>query len=273
VLVSGALALAPRVWAHGDVHVRINALTAEIAQNPSNAPLYFQRAELYRVDQDFTNALADLERAAIIDPKLARVDFCRGRVLLEAKRADEALPLISRYLANKPSDPEAYITRARTYQRLGNFAAAADDYAVAAEQSPTANPEIFIERAEALRHAGKLSEATAVLDSAIGKMGSLVTLELPAIDLEVRMKKFDAALARVDRMMARLHRKETWHVRRAEILAQAGRGNEATRAYRDALAAIDRLPPTHRRTRATFDLEQRIRTALAANAVPAPEKN
>ena len=69
-------------------------------------------------------------------------------------------------------------------------------------------------------------------------------------------------------MTARLQRKETWLFRRAEILRQAGREAGAQNDYREALAAIDRLPPTHRNTRATLELERRIRAALT-NA-PAP---
>jgi tetratricopeptide (TPR) repeat protein len=253
-------------FAHGDVHDQINQITAELARTPSNAPLYFRRAELYRADQDYTNAMADLNRAAQIDPLLVRVDFCRGRVLFEWGRPQEALPLLNKYLAGKPEDSEAFTIRARVLNKLNQFRKAADDYTVAIALTRISNPELYIERAEALRALGKPDEALRGLDEGIRKMGPLVTLELPAIDLEVALKRFDAALARIDVASARLQRKETWLMRRAEILRHAGREEEAQKNYRDALAAIDRLPPTHRHTRATLDLETRIRTALASRA-------
>jgi predicted RNA polymerase sigma factor len=113
---------------------------------------------------------------------------------------------------------------------------------------------------------GKPEEALRGLDEAIHKMGPLVTLELPAMDLEVSMKHYDAALARIDAVMARLQRKETWLVRRAEILRKAGREDDAKKNYREALAAIEQLPPTHRSTRAMVDLTARIHAALDTNA-------
>jgi len=261
LLLAGTLPPAGDALAHGDSHPRINQLTQQIAQTPSNAALFFQRADLYRVDQDFTNALADLNRAAQLDPTMTHVDFCRGLVQLEANRPQAALAPLDKYLAGKPKHPEAFTTRARVLVKLGNYKAATDDYTEAIALS-TANPELFIERSEAWRLAGRADEAVRGLDEGIRKMGPLVTLQLPAIDLEVSLKRFDAAVARIDIVTARLQRKETWLFRRAEILRQAGREGDAKNNYREALAAIDRLPPTHRNTRATLDLERRIRAAL-----------
>jgi tetratricopeptide (TPR) repeat protein len=252
--------------AHGDVHERINLITAQIKQSPSNAPLYFERAELYRVDGDFTNALADLDHAALFDPSLKRVDFCRGRVLFESGRAREALAPLNKYLAARPEDAEAYTTRGRALRKVGNFKPATEDYTTAIALTRLPSPELYIERAECFRGLGKLEEAIRGLDEGIRKLGPLVTFELPAIDLEVALKRYDAALARIDTVSARWQRKETWLVRRAEVLKQAGREAEAKKSYADALAALDRLPPAHRNTRATLDLEARIRAALGRNA-------
>jgi tetratricopeptide (TPR) repeat protein len=264
VLLTVLVLASPRAFAHGDVHDRINLLSANIAKAPRNASLFFQRAELYRIDQDFTNALVDLDKALQLDPTMARAEFCRGRVQFEANRPQEALLSLNKYLAGKPRDVEAYTTRARVLMKLGSYQASAEDYTTAIGIS-TAGPELYIERADAWRAMGKTEEAIRSLDEGIRKMGPLVTLQLPAIDLEVSAKRYDAAIARVDAVAARLQRKETWLFRRAEVLRQAGREPEAKANYRDALAALDRLPPTHRRTRATLDLESRIRTALSTN--------
>jgi len=69
LLLAGFLGLlAVKSFAHGDVHDRIVLLTQQISQSPSNASLYFNRADLYRIDGDYTNALADLHRTAKLDP-------------------------------------------------------------------------------------------------------------------------------------------------------------------------------------------------------------
>ena len=256
--------------AHGDLHPRILEVTAQIKQSPTNALLYFQRAELYRIDGDFTNALADLNTVARLDRSLKRVDFLRGQVQLDANQPQSALGPLNRYLADHPPDPEAYTVRARVLAKLERSAAAIEDFTTAIKLSTTPNPELFIERAAAWRALGKPEEAIRGLDEGIRKLGPIVTLQLPAVDAELALKKTDDALARIDTVMARLQRKETWLVRRAEILRDAHRETEARTNYFAALEAINRLPPAHRGTRMTLELETRIRTALATNALAKP---
>ncbi|HEY0550729.1 MAG TPA: tetratricopeptide repeat protein [Verrucomicrobiae bacterium] len=269
ILFCLALALsfaAANAFGHGDVHDRIVAFTAQIAQTPTNASLYFQRADLYRVDGDWTNALIDLNHVARLDRSIKRVDYMRGLVQHEANQPQAALAPLNRYLADKPPDGEAYTVRARVLAKLGRHGGAVDDYTTAIKISSTASPELFIERSASLRAMGKLDEAVRGLDEGIRKLGPLVTFELPAVDLELALKNYDAALARIDAVTARLQRKETWLVRRAEILRAAGREDEAKKNYYAALEAIDRLPPAHRGTRMMLELEARIRTALKTNA-------
>jgi len=248
--------------AHGDLHPRIEALTREIATNSGNAALYFERGELHRVHREWTNALADYDQAQKLNPSLVRVDFCRGRLWLEAENPKAAITPLNRYLAFVTNDSTGYATRARARAQLGDYRNAANDFTRAVALTPTGSPEFYVERAEALSAAGSKDEAVRGLDEGIARMGPLVTLELVAIDIETQLKRYDSALKRVDAVMARLQRKESWLVRRAEILKLAGRNEDSKAAYREALAAIEQLPPAHRNTRATLQLEASVRSAL-----------
>ena len=262
--------IATPAFAHGDLHPRILEITGQIQRAPTNALLYFQRAELYRIDGDFTNALTDLNTVARLDRSLKRVDFLRGQVQLDAGQPQSALTPLNRYLADQPSDSEAYTVRARVLAKLERPAAAIEDFTTAIKLSTTPSPELFIERAAAWRVLGQPQEALRGLDEGIRRLGPIVTLQLPAMDAELALKKTDAALARTDTVMARLQRKETWFVRRAEILRGAGREAEARTNYFAALEAINRLPPAHRGTRMTLELESRIRASLATNELAKP---
>lgn len=259
-----------RIFAHGDVHPRILEFTEQIKRSPTNTLLYLQRAELYRIDGDFTNALADLNLVAQLDRKLKRVDFLRGQVQLDANQPQAALGPLNRYLADQPPDSEAYTVRARVLVKLNRPAPAIDDFTTAIKLSTAPNPDLYIERAAAWRTLGKPEEAVRGLDEGIRRIGPIVTLQLPAVDAELALQHTDAALARIDTVMARLQRKETWLVRRAEILRHANREAEARTNYFAALEAINRLPPSHRGTRMTLELESRIRASLATNAPVKP---
>jgi tetratricopeptide (TPR) repeat protein len=159
---------------------------------------------------------------------------------------------------------EGFIARARTLVKLEKPVEAARDYTTAIRYAPTGRPELYIERAQALAGAGEKhhQEALRGLDEGIEKLGPLVTLQLHAIDLELKGKRFEAALKRLDTVAAQSPRKETWLARRGEILQLAGRKEEARTAYQEALQALDSLPPSRRNVPAMAELKRRITAAL-----------
>ncbi|HMJ90376.1 MAG TPA: tetratricopeptide repeat protein [Candidatus Acidoferrum sp.] len=249
-------------FGHGDLHDRITNLTAQIKVTPAPAALYLERGELHRVHREFTNAFADFDRAQRLDPKLLMVDYCRGRTLMEAGEFEAALVPLTRYLSKTTNDANAFATRGRVRAELKDSRAAAADFTRAIALAPMGTPEFYIERAETLRASGSKEEALRGIDEGVARMGPLITLQLQAIDIEVALKRFDSALKRLDGVLSRTPRKESWLVRRAEILKIAGRNEASQSAYREALAALDKLPTGQRHTRAMTQLEASIRSAL-----------
>ena len=80
----------------------------------------------------------------------------------------------------------------------------------------------------------------------------------PALELEIRLKRFDAALERIERIRAALPRAETWLARRGEVLVLAGRREEARESFVEALAKIAALTERQRSTQAVRQLEKGI---------------
>ena len=253
--------------AHGDVEEQIEALTKQIHQDRGNSRLYLKRGELHRVQQEWTAAEADYSRAARLGLGLTVVELARARMLFESGRASAALPRVDRYLTAEPGSIEARVLRARILAKLSRGLEAAREFTRAIEQLSEPQPEHYIERARALFGEGPqhLDEALRGLDEGIQKLGPLVTLELLAIDLELKGKTYDAALGRLEAIAAQSPRQETWLARRGEILLQAGRPAEARLAFRAALEAVEILPPGRRWTPATVELEGRVRAALRAD--------
>src|SRR5262249_49018698 len=157
--------------------------------------------------------------AAILNPKLIVVDLARGKVLLAANWPVSAKLYLDRFLVAQPKHVDALITRARVQVKLGHRLAAAQDYTAAISLASEPAPEYYIERAQALAAEGGqyLDDALQGLDGGIKKLGPLVTLQLFAIDLEVKQKRYDGALARLDQIAAQSPRKEAWLARRGEI--------------------------------------------------------
>ena len=259
------LALVVWAWpvdAHDGLAGQIVRLTAEIRNDPANAALLLRRGELYRLNRQWREALADLDGAERVDASLRRVDLVRAHVFLETSRPGDAVAAADRYLTHEPEQIDALLIRARARVGLRRFAAAAADFTRILQQRPL--PDFYLERARAERVIGPagLDRARRGLDEGLARIGSIVTLELEALDLERALGEFDRALARIDRLAAAAPRKEQWLARRGAVLEQAGRRDEARATYAAALAAVEQLPARTQRTRATQQLLIALRADL-----------
>jgi len=256
------LALPQWVMAHGPLDEQIAEVTRLIAQYPDSAALYLKRGELNRHHRDWPAALADYERSERLAPSLANVDLCRGKMLLDAGRMDEAKIVLNRFLAKRPDDGDGLLTRARALAQLGEHLSAATDFTRAISCLGTPQPEYYIERARALCAAERLDQALSGLDEGLQRLGQVVTLQLFAIDLEIKVKAYDAALTRLEQIAVQSPRKEKWLMRRGEILQMAGRPEQAREAFSLALKEIESLPAPRRATKAIVELERRLRAML-----------
>jgi len=258
---------------HEGLHEQIAALTTWIEQDPTNAELYLQRGNLHRLHRNFGLALTDYDRAAQLQTSLAAVDLFRGLTFLDAGAPHLAKLALDRFLATQPDHAEARVARARALMRLGSHLAAAADLTHAINQSPKPKPEYYLERARALAAHGeeRIDEALHGLDEGMKTLGPIITLQLYAIELELQKKRPEAALARLGQITAQAARKESWLARRGEILEQAGRHADAREAYAAALAAMETLPASRRKTKMMSELDRRLHAGL--ERLRAPEGN
>jgi predicted Zn-dependent protease len=254
------------VLGHREIDEQIAVLDKLIAARPGDAELYLRRGELHRIHRDWGAAEADYLMARKLDPEMSAVDFCRGRMSLEAGKPKEAREFLNRYLAERPLDSKGRATRARVLVELGQPLAAAEDYTLALaslpEESP--KPEYYLERARALIDAGPehLDRAIAGLDEGLKKLGEPVTLQLYAIELEIEAGRYDSALRRVDRIARQSVRQGPWLMRKGSILEAAGRPVKALEMYRLALKEVEALPESRKQSRAVERLEAEARAGV-----------
>lgn len=273
-LWAACLPFAP-VLGHGDVHGQIEEVSRVIREHPKDVEAHLRRARLHQLDGDWVASAADFDRAEVLAPALATVRLGRGQMLFAAGRLDEALSELDAFVAQKPDHAEGWITRARIEARRGQPTRAVGDFRRGIDLAVRPEPELFVECAQAWASMTppRWSEAVAVLEQGIGRLGYLPSLGLPALDYELRLGRFDAALARVDRMAKGASRPETWQMRRGDILRAAGRREEAGEAYRDALASVGRLSPVVQARPTTQalrrEIEQRL-TSVGTSAGPVP---
>ena len=116
-----------------------------------------------------------------------------------------------------------------------------------------------------------MAAAIAGLDEGLEAAGPLPALTRAAIELELRANHADAALARVEIEILRSRQPVWWMVRKAELLAATGRGDEAQPVYAEARQQLI-AQPAHRRNQPGWrELEARLQIALSRPSRPDAE--
>jgi tetratricopeptide (TPR) repeat protein len=232
------------MFAHDEPYHRINEITIKIESNPRNPDLYIERGELYRLTSQLDLALSDFDRLSLLDPDNETVNYHCGRLLFEAGQYQAARIALDQFVSVYPDQLQGLMVRARVLRKLKQPLLAVQDYSYALSLVSYPAPVLIVEQAEALVEVGEpfVDLAIQSLNEAIQKHGPLILLESCAIELELGHGHYDAALARIDRILQGMTRKEKWLLRRGEILEKAGRIEEARAAYEDALKALASLP-------------------------------
>lgn len=267
------MSLAPPIAvAHGDLHEQIVAISQRIQAEPSNAALVLRRAELYREHEQWPQADADYDRAGRLAPANPAVSLGRGKLYLAMGKLDAARVSLDSVLVAQPEHVDALATRAQVLQARGEHEAAAADFARAIANASSPEPDFYLGRAGSLSAArpARDDEALASLDAGVARLGKLPTLSLAAIELQARRGEFDDALQRLDKLREGQARQEAWLERRGDILMAAQRPDEASQAWRDAMVALEALPPRLRGTGAMLELRKRL-TQRLQTASPRPQ--
>jgi tetratricopeptide (TPR) repeat protein len=267
LLVAGILIVGVPSRAHEPLGDELAELEAS-ADAGTRPDLMLRRGELHRIRGETDRALADFERARRVGAAADEVERLRSRALLEAGRPAEARDAALLALRRDPASGEAKLLEARALGALGRRGEAARALDRALDRLGDPSPDLYLERA-ALESEGEA--ALAVLEAGLARLGPAASLALRAIELECALGRIDAALARLAELTERASRKSPWLLRRAEILAGAGRTDEAVRSLGDArhLAALERgAGMTPAESARALRVERAVRDTRAAEPVP-----
>lgn len=262
-------ALGADALAHGDLHEAIDAVTKVISSSPDDSALFLRRAELHRMHGDWAAAEADYATVRRLRPDLEVVKFCVARIRLAQGREQAAMQLLDGYLAKCPADSAAHAVRADLYDKRGDWQQADADLAAAVASSP--EPHYATRRAELLEKHGQPAEAARCLDEASRAHGRVPVLEQQALEIEMRAGRADAALARLDGLIACEPRPDIWLARKAGLLDKTGRSGEAAVAWQQAAAAFEKGRPDRRDSKANRELAAQIADGLRGVAASSQE--
>lgn len=264
-MILGAVTVAAAVvaQAHGALDERIAQLKAKIALQPADAALRFELADVQIMHEEWPAALAELAQVDRLAPGQYPTDLLRGAALLALGETAGAKAVLDTILATDPGQGHALRLRARAWAALGGSAESLADYRAALRATARPDAELIREAAEAFATSGHTDEAVTLLADGIERLGPVPALMLQALELETATARFDAALARIDVLQKSAALPETWMARRATVLAQAGRADEARAAWAALLSHIGSLPSLRRGAAPLRALAEQAQRALA----------
>jgi tetratricopeptide (TPR) repeat protein len=241
LLVGAAWAACPlHSRAHGDLHDAIVEASRRIAESPADAALYFQRAEFYRLHEEYGAAETDYRRVRELDPTLSSPLLGLAQVRLAAERPAESLPFFDEFLKAHPTHARALYLRAQALAQTGAWERADADLAAAIAVAQPPPIELFLRRADGLVQHGRQAEAVRCLEEGSAKLGGRSpTLEQRALEIEEASGDPASALRRLDSFIAAGFRPDRWLARKARLLEKLDRRAEAAATWDAAMKSLD----------------------------------
>jgi tetratricopeptide (TPR) repeat protein len=257
-LVMGAL----QVLAHPELDEQIRLLTAQLELQPNNPELYLRRADVRRQHAEFELALSDIATAARLKPGWSKVSLAQAQTLFDASRTDDAQKAVEEFLLAEPHHATALVLRGRCKLKLGKLEQTVADYSAALNEFAQPSPDLYVERARLQASMGRFDEAVRGLDEGAARLAGAPTLQLASIEYERQRGNFAAAVERADKLLGAVRQSDILLLR-AQLLEQAGRLNEAQKAFQEILTGTASRAPGIRLTEALSTTRQRATEGLA----------
>lgn len=264
------MAAAPNIHAHGSHSLLLARVDAALPERPENGGLWYRRAQLDFEHEDFAESLLDLEKAGHFAPGKFPVLWLKGRSLDAAGKSNEALAALDAFIAGSPRHWEALASRARVESKLGMIEKAIADYKAALTSNPEVGLDLVQEYAQMLAGNGFTDESLRVLEDALSRLGSVPSLQMKMIEVEIAANQYDSALTRLNDFQRSAPRPEPWMEKRASLLARAGRLAESRAAWQALGDHIGQLSPVERDSHAMTLLAEQSHQALSVLASTDP---
>jgi predicted Zn-dependent protease len=231
--------------------------------------LRYELAEAHVEHEDWQECIEEISRVEGFAPGVHPTGYLRGLALFIGGKNDEAYNVLDYFLTTHPDHVEALATRGRVLAEMDCPAEAVADLQAAVKAMPSPSGELVMELALAYQKIGKPEEASKVLDEALKTSRDAPLLLECAMKIDTAAGMWDSALGRIDGLHKNAPRPEPWMAKRAELLAKAGRAEEARAAWTALRDRLISLPSLERGTPQNSQLLTQARQALG-EAAPAP---
>jgi tetratricopeptide (TPR) repeat protein len=237
------------------------AYSRALALDPENAGIYLSMARMYgfaggsdspgMLTPDRQKALELCDKALAFEPGNTEVLRFRSTVLLLSGRREESRAVTRRILEVDPGNRDALLSLALDLVRDGRDEEAVRVYEQFLGLYPDDTMSIWSVKGDALFRLGRYDEALAAHERAIssdpeGRIWNISPYLEGKADALAKLGRFDEAIAAYDRIRKT---DPSWHyakvtTKKAEVLVQQGRPDEAMRTLETALKDLEQYRPS-----------------------------
>jgi len=231
-----ALLFSGLAFSHPGIHEQVDSLNERIKQKPSYQ-LYAQRAHLYFEGGQLDLSLKDLDTAAKMGPKEPLL-FEYGNIYLVKGDHSKALKYLNQFIKFNPQLAEAYVARAKAYQKLDRYSESIQDLKQSIKLHPSPHPGLYIEAANLIytNQKNQLEPALNLLDEGIQRIGVQGQLQERAIELLIENKQDNLAIDRMKLLGNERKKNVFWRYDLAQLFMKTGRTAEARTELKRAIS-------------------------------------
>jgi predicted Zn-dependent protease len=264
-------ASAQGAFGHGAVHDQVRVLDERIRSDPQNSEHLIRRGRLFLEANHIAEAVNDFRRALDVDVNAVGARYYLGQAFLRSGDGAQAEREARLYLVGTRDQGEdaavlGYRLLGQALSARNQPLAAAVAYVTAISRSTSPEPAQYVEAAEAYVAGGSahFGRALKILEEGIRRIGPIASLQQPAIDIDRKAGRVDAALSRLETLIAQGEAREQRLFQKGELLLEAKRLSDAEEAFHQAGNAVRALPPEHQKTKAAQTLVKEIDARLGA---------
>jgi hypothetical protein len=254
---------------HGNFHELVTDLNARVEAAPEQAQLRLDRAQIFLEHEDLALAKEDLQVADSLGGHTEMVLLLQAKWHRLSKQWTEARQAIDSCLRLGAKNVPAHWERLEILLGQQETALALQEADGLLEMAGTHTPELVLQRVQL---AEQLDPADALqwLDAWLAKHPRLAVLEQAALGLEMKLKRHAAVLARFDRLLAAVPRKEFLLLKKAHYLADQKEAASARESLVSCKLAVDRLPVHLRSLPAAREVTSKADALLESLSNPPP---
>ncbi|HIA13116.1 MAG TPA: hypothetical protein EYN69_13765 [Flavobacteriales bacterium] len=257
------------LFAHGDLHERIQRITQQIEIESSNealygcrklAPLYFERGLLYFFHEDYNLALLDYIKAEMHGYQNNELNYNYAEVYHKQSIYNEALVYVNKFLKQEPNSQKGYRLRSSIHKSLKRYPQAIADLKTIINGKEKPQTADYINLADNIMVLNPSSHniALSYLLKGCERLGGSIILEIKALEINKAAGESAEAIKGYNNLLDKFNRKEVLLFEKAKYLFSLCEYEESFATLKISKELFGQLSKRQQNTKAMLVLKNNI---------------